>query len=323
MASALTLIDGTNVQLLDNLLKFSHPRPNPGGGKVINVLNKHTNQPLNVTTPVITTWGAKEGLDQNKNPNGKWSVSLQFPSSDYPNPEADKFLEFVKKFEQEVRAAALQNSLDWLAINKADAIPQVINFMFNAMLKYPKVAKGKPELDFTKAPSLPSKLPEWKSGWQVEVYDELLNPLFIKSDNGKEGASPLKHLSGKVLNAKYILQPTVWIANGKVSITWSVVQALVKKQQSARIPEGVCMLALSDEDKTALDTKGTPTIDPDDEEMVPVTISATVDDSEDEETIVTKVIEPVKPPSVQIAVAPTPVPEEPKKKPKIVKKNPQ
>jgi len=314
MASPQDFIDGTNFGLLNNLLKFSKPRPGPSGGKVINIMNKNTNQTLNVVTPVITTWGAKEGLNQNKEPTGKWSVSLQFPNDEYPDEEASKFLVFLKKFEEDVKAAALKNSMDWLGLK--NAIPQVIDVMFNAMLKYPKISKDKLELDYTKAPSLPAKLAEWKTGWQVEVFDEDKKPLFVKSDNGKNGASPLNYLSGKILKAKFILQPTIWITNSKVSITWNVVHALVKKPQTQRIPEGVCLLELSDNDKSNLETQ----IIHDEADVDPSTVNAMIesDDEGDDEEVLTQAPKP-SPAPVSVAPVSAAVDPEPKKK-KIVKK---
>jgi hypothetical protein len=325
MASPHAFIDGTNIQQLDNSVKFSKPKPNNGGGKVINILNTHTNQILNIVTPVITTWGANEGKDQNGNLTGKWSVSLQFPNDDYPNPEATKFLAFLKRFEEIVKETALHNSMDWLGIAKTKVSSPVIDVMFNAMLKYPKLIKGKPELDFNKAPSLTGKLPYWKTGWQVEVFDENSQPLFVKADNGKDDASPLKYLSGKILNAKYILQPTVWIANSKASITWNVVQALVKKPQSMRIPEGVCMLgSLSDVDTTALETNVQMDILLDEDIVTESnTISAMIEDSdtdenENEDILISSqtnlVVEP------QVVKNPTTILEETKKPKKNSKK---
>jgi hypothetical protein len=323
MASSLSLVDGTNLELMSaELLSFSVPKANPRGGKAVNILNKYTKQSLNVVTPVMTTWGAQEGKNSEGEPTGKWSVSLQFPSDEYPNPEASKFLDFIKKFEEQVKNAALKNAMEWLGIK--NAIPQVIDVMFNPMLKYPKLVKNKPDLDYNKPPTLTGKLPLWESGWQLEVFDEDSKPLFVKADNGIVGASPLTHLSGigkaKILNARFILQPTVWIANQKASVTWNVKQALVKKPKTETIPAGICMLQLSVDDKLKLDEE-IKHIEPTDlntyESKEDNTISAVVDDSDDDEDDKDDKDDELLIKSTPI---PTPITEEPKKGKKSVKK---
>ena len=81
-----TIIDGTNIDT--SVFSFSDPKPNPAGGKVVNLYNKNFKQSLTISTPLMLTWGAQEGQDPTtKLPNGKWTMSLQFPSSDFTNQE--------------------------------------------------------------------------------------------------------------------------------------------------------------------------------------------------------------------------------------------
>jgi hypothetical protein len=322
MASSLNLVDGTNYENINSLFTYSVPRSNPRGGKAVNIINKSSKQTLTLVTPVITTWGAQEGKDTDGGFTGKWSVSLQFPSPEYPNEEASKFLEFLKRFEAQVKTDALTHSLDWFGkkINSLD----VIDVIFNPMLKYPKLVKGKQEIDTSRPPTLTGKLPLWENVWQLEIFDEDLNPLFVKSDNGKEGATPLTYLSGvgkaKILNAKYILQPTLWIANGKGSITWNVKQVLVKNSKVESLPIGVCMLSLSVDDKTKLEAEVAQLPVNEEVDSTDHLISATVDDSEDEGEDEEVLVKPAPIPFIE----PPPVKEEAKeevKKPKkIIKK---
>jgi hypothetical protein len=317
------IIDCTDSSQINEIVKFGNPRPGPSSGKVININNAKDGRTLTVETPFITTWGAKESLDQNKLPTGKWTVSLQFPNQEYPNPEASKLLDFMVKFEEKVKHTALINASNWLGVTKKTSL-EVIDVMFNPMLKYPKLVKGKPELDYNKAPSLTGKIPFWKEkGWQIEVFDEVMQPLFVKTDKGKmvkftnketgeeeeHEATPIDHLKGGILNVKYLLQPTIWITNSKASITWTIVQALVKKTQTMRIPEGVCLLKSSNEDKEYVaysnDTEDNHVYNNSNNH----TVNVMVEESDDDEPVVEEPV--VEEPVVEEPVVEEPVVEEP------------
>lgn len=309
------LIDGTNTLEFKNAVKFSKPKLNPKAGKVINITNKHHSGSLFVETPIMTAWGAQQGKDTNGNLlTDKWTLSLQFPNEQYPNPEASKFLETLIEFDKLVKQTAFENSVDWFG--KKHSNLDVTENAFNTMLKYPKKYKGSvsEELDYDKPPTLIVKLPKWtEKGWQFEIYDENGEPLFVIADN-QRSLDPLPHLSSKILNLKCILQPTIWITNGKVSITWSVKQIIVKKQNTMTIPLGKCLLSLSQNDKQAIMQELPMNVEEPENLNVHVDVHV---DSDNEEDIA--VLEPEV-----VKVAPSPVVQEEVLKPikKIVKKKP-
>jgi hypothetical protein len=76
MASA--ILDGTNIDT--SVFSYSAPKANPAGGKVVNLYNKFAKESLTFSTPLILTWGAQEGKDQQGNLTGKWTMSLQATS---------------------------------------------------------------------------------------------------------------------------------------------------------------------------------------------------------------------------------------------------
>jgi hypothetical protein len=294
------LIDGTNVIELKNAVKFSKPKSNPKAGKVINITNKHHSGSLFVETPIMTAWGAQQGKDTNGNLLAdKWTLSLQFPNEQYPNPEASKFLESMIEFDKLVKQTAYENSVDWFG--KKHSNLDVTENAFNSMLKYPKKYKGQEELDYSKPPTLTVKLAKWtEKGWQFEIYDENGEPLFVIADN-TDSKDPLQYLSSKILNLKCIIQPTIWITNGKVSITWSVKQIIVKKQNSMKIPQGKCLLSLSSNDKQAI-MQEVNTLDKEEE---PENVMNVHIDSEDDEEEEIAMLEPE--PVVKKPVEPEPV----------------
>jgi hypothetical protein len=303
MASA--IIDGTNIDT--SLFSYSAPKANPSGGKVVNLYNKNFKESLTISTPLMITWGAQEGMDQAKNPTGKYTMSLQFPNKEYPNPDAEAFLDSMRALEAKIKADALTYSKDWFgkSITSAD----VMDEKFNVMLRHPKKEKGSVEPDLSKPPTLTVKVPCWKGVWQSEIYDEEGNPLFLK---GKSPAhlSPLDFIKSKTHVICLIQCGGLWFVNGKVSITWNLKQAIVQKPKTSSIVEGTCFLKPKATEVARLRSLPPPEDDVDPDGAVNSTI---VEDSDEEEE------EYELPAPAPVVVAPVVAVEEPKKK-KVVKK---
>jgi hypothetical protein len=322
MASA--IIDGTNIDV--NVFSYSELKINPGGGKVVNLYNKNFKESLTISTPLMITWGAQEGQDQaTKVANGKFTMSLQFPTSEYSNADTDAFLRSIKALENKVKADALTNSSKWFG--KTITSSDVMDEKFNVMLRHPKKEKGGIEMDYSKPPTLTVKIPCWKGGvWQSEIYDEEGNPLFLK---GKSPAhvSPLDFLKPKTHVICLIQCGGLWFVNGKLSITWNLKQAIVQKPKTSSIIEGTCFLRPKASDVARMKTLPPPEddIDPDGAS------SAIVEDSDEEYELppppTPAVVAPVKvepakvePVKVEEPVEQVVASEEPKKKRIVTKK---
>ena len=308
------IIDGTNIDT--SVFSYSAPKANPSGGKVVNLYNKHFKESLTLSTPLMLTWGAQEGMDQAKNPTGKFTMSLQFPSRDYSNADAEAFLTSMRALESKIKTDALTYSKEWFGkeIKSADVMEE----KFNVMLRHPKKEKGSIEPDLNKPPTLTVKVPCWKGVWQSEIYDEEGTPLFLK---GKSPAhvTPLDFLKPKTHVICLIQCGGLWFVNGKVSVTWNLKQAIVQKPKTSSIVEGTCFLRPKAAEVEKLRALPPPEDDIDPEGAVSTTI---VEDSDDEEfelpppaPVVEKVVEKVVVEPVVAAVAP-----EPEKKKRVVAK---
>jgi len=216
-----TIINGTEFNC-DNI-KYSSPKTNSVGGKSINIFNKLTNSRLNISTPMMLTWGASDYVDKSSGQgNGKFEMSLQFPNEDYKNEEASVFLENLKKFEDKIKNDALANSKNWFG--KVHKSLDILEALYSPMLKYSK-DKNTGECDLTKAPSIRIKLPVWEGTWRCEVYDDEGTKLFPSSSS----VTPVE-LIPKATNVKVLMTcGGIWFANGKFGITWKLVQAMVQK----------------------------------------------------------------------------------------------
>jgi hypothetical protein len=287
-----SIVDGTNIDV--NVFSYSAPKAHSSGGKVVNLYNKHFKESLTLSTPLMLTWGAQEGQEQGTGkPTGKWTMALQFPSSDYTNADAEAFLRSMKALEQKVKADAMTYSKEWFGKEIKSA--EVIDEKFNVMLRHPKKAKGSAEIDETKPPTLTVKIPQWSGVWKPEIYDEDGEPLYI---NGKVNThlTPLEYLKPKTHVICLLQCGGLWFVNGKISITWNLKQAIVQKPKQTM--EGTCFLKPKASDKEKMKALPPPEddVDPD---GAPTTIVA---DSDDEH-------EHVAPPAP--APAPVKVVEEP------------
>ena len=317
---ARAILDGTNIDT--SVFSYSTPKANPAGGKVVNIYNKNFKESLTFSTPLILTWGAQEGKDQQGNFTGKWTMSLQFPNSEYPNADCEAFLREIKKVETKIKEDAMMYSKDWFG--KEIKSMEVMDEKFNVMLRYPKLEKGKDVLDYSKPPTLTTKLPCWKGVWQPEIYDEEGTSLYVKGKTPSH-VTPLEFLKPKTHVICLLQCGGLWFVNGKVSITWNLKQAIVQKPKSSTITEGVCFLK-----PKASDMERLKSLPPPEDDVYPdggVTSSTMVEDSDDDEEI--ELPPPPTPlvakevPQVEKPVAveePVVAVEEPKKKKIVTKK---
>ena len=134
-----SIVDGTNIDV--NMFSYSPPKAHASGGKVVNLYNKNFKESFTMSTPLILTWGAQEGQEQGTGkPTGKWTMALQFPNSEYSNPDAEKFLSSMRALENKIKADAIVYSKEWFG--KEIKSSEVIDEKFNVMLRHPKKVKG-------------------------------------------------------------------------------------------------------------------------------------------------------------------------------------
>ena len=308
-----SIVDGTNINV--NVFSYSSPKAHASGGKVVNLYNKYFKESLTISTPLMLTWGAQEGQEQSTGkPTGKWTMSLQFPNSEYPNADADAFLKSMRALENKIKSDALVYSKEWFGKEIKSA--EVIEEKFNVMLRHPKKQKGSAEMDEKKPPTLTIKIPQWSGVWKPEIYDEDGEPLYI---NGKMNThlTPLEFLKPKTHVICLIQCGGLWFINGKVSITWNLKQAMVQKPKQAM--EGTCFLKPKASDKAKMKTLPPPE-EVDNDEGVATTIVDDSDEEEEDEPLAPPVV--VEPP-VQEPVKveePLQVQEEVKPKKKVVRK---
>jgi hypothetical protein len=296
-----TIVDGTLFNSQN--IRYSAPKANASGGKSINILNNATKGGLRLATPLMLTWGASDFEG-----NGKFEMSLQFPSEEYKTEDTSAFLRNMIEFEQKIKDDALTYSKDWFG--KAHKSADVVDALWTPMLKYSK-NKATGEYDLTKAPTLRVKITQWEGVWKCEVYDEDENKLFPNPAN--PCVTPLDFLQ-KGVNVACVLQcGGLWFANGKFGLTWKLIQAVGAKQKASL--SGKCLIKLKTSDKEKI--KAAPEPEEDGEEPTTLVEDSDADSDGEQEEVVTAPV-PVPTPVPVVVAPPAAVEEKPKKK--VVKK---
>ena len=314
-----TIVDGTQFNVEN--IRYSAPKAGGSGGKSVNILNKSTNSGLRLSTPLMLTWGASDFVDQQTGKgNGKFDMSLQFPSSEYTNEDTDALLANMMAFEAKIKADALTNTKEWFG--KIHKNAEVVEALYSPILKYSK-DKFSGEPDLNKAPVMRVKLPIWEGVWKCEIYDEDDNKLFPNPSN--PGVSPLDFIL-KGTNVAILMQcGGLWFANGKFGCTWKLIQAVVQRPKASL--SGQCFIKLKATDKAKLKSAPAPDTDPTDGPTTSTVVYDSDEEEESDEPEPVVVPEPTPAPAPVPVPTPTPVPapvavaEEPKKVvKKIVKK---
>jgi hypothetical protein len=290
-----------STQLNVNTLVFCAPKATAQGAKSVNILNPTTKTGLTISTPLMLTWGASDyKAEGEEKGNGKFEMSLQFPSDEYANEDTTAFLENMKALEDKIKSNALIYSKEWFG--KVHKSSEVVDALWTPMLKYPK-DRNTGEYDYSKKPTLRVKLPQWEGNWKSEIYDEDANKLFPSADGV---STPLDFLK-KGSNVMCIIQfGGIWFINGKFSANWKLVQAMVQKPRATL--QGQCFIKAKPQDKEKLKTQ----VVVEENDHIE---SSLVDDSDEEEEEVVLEKKAVVP-----APAPAPAPAEEPVKKRIVKK---
>ena len=268
--------------------KFMPPKVNDKGGKSINLISTQTGRALATTTPMMNTWGVSDFVDPTTGvSDGKYSISLSFPSEGYTNKSTDSFLEKMKAFEEAVLDAAVLNSDLWWGepLDKG-----ILKHTFFPTLKYPKV-KGTKKADLTKSPSISAKVPYYEKDnrWNVEIYDVNKNLLFPCEN---EEITPA-HLIPKLSNVACVIQcGGIWIGGKGWGVTWKLVQCVVKPKQVATV-FGTCHINLSEDERVAIENGSA-----EDAEDVPAPSAA--EPVKKAVSIVKKAVEAPPPPVTQV-----------------------
>ena len=232
-------------------MKYTKPKVNSVGGRSVGIVNAKTSTVLNLSSPLMLTWGVQDFTDE-KTGKVSYDLALQFPNEGFETPATVKFLANVAVFEKKIKEDAIANSKEWFS--KPKMTSDAVDALWTPVLKYPK-NKDTLEADMTRAPTLKVKLPFWDNTWkELELYGVDMSPIF--PDPMNPALSP-KDLIAKGSHIAVSIQcGGIWFANGKFGVTWKLFQAIVKPKMSLK---GKCHIKLDDDEKTKIVAQVIPT----------------------------------------------------------------
>jgi hypothetical protein len=269
--------------------KYMTPKLNEKGGKSINVISTQTNRSIHLTLPLMMTWGISDFTDEKTGESdGKFSMQLNFPNTEYATNETNIALEKLKAFEEQLIVDAVANSEAWFGKKQSR---EIVEYGFFPFMKYPKNKETK-TTDYSRAPSIRPKVPKYGEDWKVEVYDTKMNLLFPSPSL----SSPIDLVPKQSNVASVIACGGIWIGGKGWGLTWKLIQCVVKPQLMESV-FGKCHIQLSEEDVESIEKKQP-------ENKVVEEVSSYTEDSDQE-------FEPVsvkKEVVVQKHVVPVPVP---------------
>ena len=291
MASEMVIPGASFNPLTD--MKYTKPKVNSVGGRSVGIVNSTTSTVLNLSSPLMLTWGVNDFTDE-KSGKVTYDLALQFPNDGFETPATKKFLANIAAFEKRIKEDAITNSKEWFSKPKMTA--DGVDALWTPVLKYPK-NKDTLEADMTRAPTLKVKLPFWDGQWkELELYDVDMQPIFPDPMNA--ALSP-KDLIAKGSHIAVSIQcGGIWFANSKFGVTWKLFQAIVKPKMSLK---GKCHIKLDDDEKTKIVSQVVPTDvdgDADGGDHDHDNVSAIIEDDDEEE-----VAAPVRAPSVPVKAA--------------------
>ena len=259
-------------------MKYTKPKVNSLGGRSVGIVNSKTSSVLNLSSPLMLTWGVQSFTDD-KSGKVNYDLALQFPNEGFETPATKKFLDNMTAFEKKIKEDAITNSKEWFS--KPKMTSDAVDALWTPILKYPK-NKDTLEADTSRAPTIKVKLPFWDGAWKdLELYDTDMQPVF--PDPMNSALSPQDLIAKGSHIAVSIQCGGIWFANGKFGVTWKLFQAIVKPKMSLK---GKCHIKLDDEDKTKIVSQVVPTDvdgDADGDDNHHDNVSAVIADDDDEE----------------------------------------
>jgi len=287
-------------------MKYTKPKVNSVGGRSVGIVNSKTSSVLNLSSPLMLTWGVQSFTDD-KSGKVSYDLALQFPNEGFETPATKKFLDNMTAFEKKIKEDAITNSKEWFS--KPKMTSDAVDALWTPILKYPK-NKDTLEADTSRAPTIKVKLPFWDGAWKdLELYDTDMQPVF--PDPMNPALSPQDLIAKGSHIAVSIQCGGIWFANGKFGVTWKLFQAIVKPKMSLK---GKCHIKLDEEDKTKIVSQVVPTDvdgDADGDDNHHDNVSAVIADDDDDEEVddapPTRTASAAAPASAPAVAKPTPI----------------
>jgi hypothetical protein len=267
------------------MIKAMAPKVNDKGGKSIALISTQLSKYLSLYTMMMMTWGISDFVGENGESDGKFGISLNFPTEGYDTPETRALLEKFREFQNVILDMAVENSMSWFG---KKLTREVAEYTFFPIVKMSKNKETK-QVDASSSASIRAKVPNYQGKWGVEIYTPKGELIFPCDD---PNMTPMDFVP-KMSNVACTLQCTgVWTGGKGWGVTWKLQQCIVKPKIVETV-FGRCHIQLSEEDAEQIEKQ--PSVEAHEEATSPPAqkaqvaapiiqaISTEVEDSDDEQ----------------------------------------
>jgi len=275
MSSSKSAVVLSHKDWVPKMIKSMAPKVNDKGGKSIALISTQLSKYLSIYTMMMMTWGISDYVGENGESDGKFGISLNFPTEGYDTPETRALLEKFREFQNVILDMAVENSMSWFG---KKLTREVAEYTFFPVVKMSKNKETK-QVDASSSASIRAKVPNYQGKWGVEIYTPKGELIFPCDD---PNMTPMDFVP-KMSNVACTLQCTgVWTGGKGWGVTWKLQQCIIKPKIVETV-FGRCHIQLSEEDAEQIEKLEAPA--PVAKVAAPIiqAISTEVEDSDDEQ----------------------------------------
>lgn len=217
MSNATELI--TNVKNFDiSKLSYGQVKLNKNGkGKSGGIY--YGGKKLILQFPLLFTWGASEMVDD---VTGKKSYSVSIPMKKDKAEASYHLFEVMTALQDKVLKDASTHSKEWFGKTMTRDVAEAI---FTPIVKYPKISKTDSSPDYSKSPSLKTKIPFWEDKFTIEIYNMNKEELFGRHVTD---SNPIELMPQGTYMAGLIECGGLWFTGTGFGVTWKLIQAKIR-----------------------------------------------------------------------------------------------
>lgn len=217
MSSAAELI--TTVKNFDiNKVTYGAVKANKNGkGKSGGIY--YGGKKLLLQIPLVFTWGASEMVDDE---TGKKSYSVSIPIKNDKSEASYPIYAAMNAIQEKVLNDASSHSKEWFGKTMSRDVAEAL---FTPLVKYPKISKTDSSPDYSKTPSLKTKIQFWEDKFTIEIYNMDKVQLFGPQN---QDSDPISLMPQGTYMAGLIECGGLWFTGTGFGVTWKLIQAKIR-----------------------------------------------------------------------------------------------
>jgi hypothetical protein len=169
--------------------------------------------------PLMFTWGASEMVDDE---SGKKSYSVSIPIKNDQAEASYPLYKAMHAIQEKVLNDASSHSKEWFGKTMSRDVAEAL---FTPIVKYPKVSKTDSSPDFSKTPSLKTKIQFWEDKFTIEIYNMEKEQLFGPQN---QDSDPIALMPQGTYMAGLVECGGLWFTGTGFGVTWKLIQTKIR-----------------------------------------------------------------------------------------------